>query len=179
MVLGGGRNLADDAWGTDQPSLYSQQRLRYAARLARSSGLPILVSGGLHHGQPPSEAKIAAQVLSQDFSVEARWREDHSRTTWENARYSADILAAEQIHRIVLVTDAWHMPRASWSFAQHGFVVTAAPQGFWSTHENNQGLRLLPDAMAMQRNISLLHEWLGFYYYRQNKRPVSFSIDDV
>lgn len=176
VILGGGRNLADDAWGQDQPSLLSQQRLRYGARLARASGLPILVSGGLHHGQPPSEAKLAASILSQDFAIEAKWREDFSRTTWENARFSADILHAEDIRRIVLVTDAWHMPRARWSFEQHGFEVIPAPQGFWSAPQKG-GNSLLPDSQAMLRSSILLHEWLGFAQYRKSKRPISFSID--
>ena len=39
------------------------ERVRYAARLARVSGLPLLTSGGLHYGLPPSEAAIMAIVL--------------------------------------------------------------------------------------------------------------------
>ena len=56
VVLGGGREMADPAWGGDQPGLLALERLRYAARLARGSGLPVITSGGLHFGAPPSEA---------------------------------------------------------------------------------------------------------------------------
>lgn len=47
VILGGGREISDPAWPTDQPSLLAMQRLRYAARLAKASDLPILVTGGL------------------------------------------------------------------------------------------------------------------------------------
>jgi hypothetical protein len=33
---------------------------RYAARLAKASGLPVLTSGGLHYGTPPTEAQLMA-----------------------------------------------------------------------------------------------------------------------
>lgn len=175
VVLGGGREMADQAWEEDQPSLLSQQRLRYASRIAKVSGLPVLVSGGLHHGQPPSEAQIAAQTLSTDFGVNAKWREDFSRTTWENARFSADILQAEDITHIVLVTDAWHMPRARWSFEQYGFTVISAPQGFWQTRPSNLAASLLPDSRAFWHNSLLLHEWLGMRWYKNNHRAPALS----
>lgn len=177
VVLGGGRQFADSAWGSDQPSLLTQQRLRYAARIAKASSLPILVSGGNNQRQPPSEAQLMAEALSQDFAVDARWREDFSRNTWENARFSADILHAEDIRRIVLVTDAWHMPRARWSFEQHGFEVISAAQGFWSNSGEVQVSALFPSTQALWHNSLLLHEWLGMQHYRKNMRPVSFSID--
>ena len=115
VVLGGGREINDPAWQGDQPSLMAMQRIRYAARLAKASQLPILMSGGLHYGKPPSEAQLMADSLQQDFGLTARWLENHSRTTWENAQYSAKILQAEGIQRVVLVTNAWHMPRSRWS----------------------------------------------------------------
>src|SRR5690606_5645753 len=97
VVLGAGREQADPAWGADQPGYTALERLRYASRLAKVSGLPILTSGGLHFGQPPSEALIGAQVLQQDFGVATRWLEERSRTTWENAFYSAEMLKAAGI----------------------------------------------------------------------------------
>ena len=90
----------------------------------------MLVSGGLHYGQPPSEAQIMADSLAQDFNVNTRWLEGQSRTTWENAQYSAQMLQAEGIQRVVLVTDAWHMPRSRWSYEQFGFQVLAHLWGF-------------------------------------------------
>src|SRR5690606_14305765 len=122
VVLGAGRERADMAWREDQPSHIALERLRYASRLAKATGLPILASGGLHYGQPPSEAALAAEALRRDFATPTRWQEKRSRTTWENALYSAEILKAEGIEQIVLVTSAAHMPRARWCFEQNGLT---------------------------------------------------------
>lgn len=82
VVLGAGRERGDPAWGEDVPSLLGSERVRYAARLARASGLPLLTSGGLHYGLPPSEAAIMADSLQRDHGLSVRWREEASRTTW-------------------------------------------------------------------------------------------------
>ena len=121
VVLGGGRDRDDPAWGADQPSPLALERLRYAARLARASGLPLLTSGGLHFGEPPSEAKIMADTLKRDFGVDVRWQEEESRTTWENATFSAKLLQPAGVRRVLLVTQASHMPRARWCFERAGF----------------------------------------------------------
>lgn len=165
IVLGGGREPADAAWGSDQPSLFASQRLRYAARLHRASGLPLLVSGGLHFGQPPSEARIMADSLSRDYGTPARWLEEHSRTTEENARYSAALLHPQGIRSIVLVTDAWHMQRSVWSFEQAGFAVIPAPQGFYSSRQHTPLGGWLPESRALWHNSQLLNELAGLWLY--------------
>ena len=166
VILGGGRESNDPAWQTDQPSLMAMQRIRYGARLAKASNLPILVTGGLHFGQPPSEAQIMADSLQQDFAVTARWLEGDSRTTWENAEFSAKILQAQGIKRVVLVTNAWHMPRSRWSFEQFGFAVTSAPVGFLSGANGRPFNGWLPESKAMWHNTALLNEAIGAVLYR-------------
>lgn len=165
VILGGGREPADAAWGADQPSLFAMQRVRYAARLAKASGLPILVSGGLHFGRPPSEAHIMADTLQLDFGLQTRWLEERSRTTWENALFSAEMLQAEGIHRIVLVTDAWHMQRSRWSFERTGFEVIPAPEGFYSAKQDMPLKGWLPESRAFGQNTQLLNEFLGLWLY--------------
>lgn len=165
VVLGGGREQNDPAWGGDQPSPMALERLRYAARLVRASGLPLLVSGGLHFGRPPSEAALMAEVLERDFGVPVRWREESSRTTWENAAGTAELLQREGIRRIVLVTQAWHMPRARWSFEAVGFEVVAAPAGFLGVPNGRPLGGWLPEAKAAWQSGLLLNEALGERLY--------------
>ena len=100
VVLGSGRERGDPAWGSDQPTGTGLERQRYAARLAKASGLPLLTTGGLHYGTPPSEAQLMADSLRDDFGVQVRWKEEQSRTTWENAQMSADILLPQGIKRL-------------------------------------------------------------------------------
>jgi uncharacterized SAM-binding protein YcdF (DUF218 family) len=167
VVLGAGRERGDPAWsGEDQPTGVALERLRYAARLAKASGLPLLTSGGLHYGEPPSEAQIMAESLQQDFGVPTRWLESQSRTTWENAEFSARMLKAEGIERVVVVTQAWHMPRARWSFEHAGLNVVSAPVGFLSLSSGRPLGGWMPDAKAFWQSGQLLNEAIGQVGYR-------------
>lgn len=165
VVLGAGREQADPAWGSDQPSHIALERLRYASRLAEASGLPILASGGLHYGEPPSEALLAAEALQRDFSTETRWLEERSRTTWENAVYSAQMLKDAGIERIVLVTSASHMPRSRWCFEEAGLQVVTAPVGFLGVPNGRPFGGWLPESKAIWQNGTLLNEAVGQLVY--------------
>ncbi len=165
VVLGAGREQNDPAWGGDQPGYTALERLRYAARLAKASGLPILTSGGLHYGQPPSEAMLGAEVLQRDFGVATRWLEERSRTTWENALFSAEMLRAAGVERVVLVTSAAHMPRSRWCFEQNGIEVIAAPVGFMGGHNARPLNGWLPESKAFWQNGLLLNEVVGMAVY--------------
>ena len=73
-----------------------------------------------------------AQSLTDDFRTPPRWVEAKSADTWENARFSADILRAEGITSVYVVTHAWHMRRAVLAFQGTGLTVTvkaAVPPG--------------------------------------------------
>ena len=165
VVLGAGREQNDPAWGGDQPGHIALERLRYAARVAKASGLPILASGGLHYGAPPSEAQLGAQVLQRDLDVSARWLEERSRTTWENAVFSAEMLRAAGVRRVVLVTSASHMPRSRWCFEQNGIEVIAAPVGFMGVPNGRPLNGWLPEAKAFWQNGMLLNEVVGMVVY--------------
>ena len=167
VVLGAGRERGDPAWPeADQPSAYALERLRYAARLAKASGLPLLTSGGLHYGAPPSEAQMMANSLQTDFGVAVKWQEGLSRTTWENAQFSAPLLHEQGVRRVVLVTQAWHMPRARWSFEQAGIEVVPAPMGFLGNDQSRPFGGWLPESRAMAQSGALLNEFVGWVGYR-------------
>lgn len=167
VILGAGRERGDPAWdGIDQPTGIALERVRYAARLAKASGLPVLTSGGLHYGSPPSEAWIMAQSLRNDFGTSARWMEERSRTTWENAEFSAQLLAEHGIKRVVVVTQAWHMQRSRWSFEQQGLQVVPAPVGFLGTDNARPLGGWLPESKAIWQNGQLLNEAVGLVGYK-------------
>jgi len=165
VVLGAGREQSDPAWGGDQPGYIALERLRYAARIAKASDLPILTSGGLHFGEPPSEAMLGAEVLQRDLDVTTRWLEERSRTTWENAVFSAEMLRAAGIDRVVLVTSASHMPRSRWCFEQNGIEVVAAPVGFMGVPNGRPLNGWLPEAKAFWQNGMLINEIVGMAVY--------------
>ena len=66
-------------------------------------------------------------TLARDFGVTPRWLEQRSTTTLSNAAYSAQMLHAEGIAKVYLVTNAWHMPRAMGWFRRGGFAVEPWP----------------------------------------------------
>ena len=161
VVLGGGvRRGALEEASLVAPSAATLERLAFAARIARASGLPILVSGGTFPGQGLAEAEVMKFTLEHSFDLPVRWLEGHSRDTMENARFSAQILRAAGVQRILLVTSAVHMQRSVAEFQGHGLVVTPAPSGFdggggpgWE--------QWIPRASALRRSSEALHEMLG------------------
>lgn len=166
VVLGSGRERGDPAWGgADQPTPTAFERMRYAAQLAKASGLPVLTTGGLHFGRPPSEAALMAEVMREDLGVEVRWQEARSRTTWENATQTAALLEPEGIRRVLLVTQAWHMPRSRWCFEQAGFEVVTAPVGFLGVPNGRPMGGWLPEGKAFWQSTLLLNEVIGALAY--------------
>ncbi|MHC8323815.1 YdcF family protein [Pseudomonas sp. GB2N2] len=161
VVLGSGRERGDPAWGADQPTGIGLERERYAARLAKASGLPILTSGGLHYDTPPSEARLMADSMLDDFGVTVRWQEGRSRTTWENARFSAEVLLPQGIRRVVVVTHASHMPRSVWSFQKAGFEVVAAPVGFLGVDNARPLGGWMPEFKSIWQSGQLMNEAVG------------------
>lgn|SRR5690554_3746845 len=166
VILGGGREGLDPAWAEEPVSYMAMERIRYGARLAKASGLPVLLSGGVPYEGALSEAALMASSLEKDFAVRPKWLEEESRTTWENATLSHKMLAAEGISRIVLVTNAWHIPRSKWSFERQGFHVIAAPVGFFSAPKHWPLGGLLPNSRSLWQSTLLLHELLGQLSYK-------------
>jgi uncharacterized SAM-binding protein YcdF (DUF218 family) len=161
VVLGSGRERGDVAWGADQPTGIGLERQRYAARLAKASGLPLLTSGGLHYGTPPSEAQLMADSLREDFGVTVRWQEGESRTTWENAQFTAQVLLPQGVKRVVVVTQAAHMPRAVWSFRKAGFEVVPAPVGFLGGDNARPLGGWMPEFKSIWQSGQLMNEAVG------------------
>jgi len=142
------------------------KRVRYGAALARLTGLPVLVSGGLGSREHPSYAKLMADVLQRDYGIEAKWQEARSINTAENAMFSAAILKEAGIDRVILVTHAWHMRRARASFLANGMAVIPAPTAFYGHVEDFSLLMLAPNARALRMSGFALHEIVGSMWYR-------------
>lgn len=167
VVLGGGRYADAVEYHGDTVDASTLQRLRYAVHLHKQSGLPLLLSGGGKSGEKIPEAKLMETVLTSDFKLQARWLETSSRSTYENAMQCKQILLNQGIRRIYLVTHAWHMPRAVWSFEHAGFRVTPAPTAFTTlTLEDRSLLGYTPTARGLYLSSLALRERLGLAWYK-------------
>jgi uncharacterized SAM-binding protein YcdF (DUF218 family) len=164
VVLGAGRYRDAPEYGGDTASSLALERLRYGAWMARRTALPILVAGGAPDGGEP-EAHFMKRILEEEFGVAVRWVEDRSFNTRENAQNSAAILRAAGVQRVLLITHAWHMPRAKAAFEAAGIAVVPAGTRFASGNEP-LALRLLPDASHLHQSTFVLHEIIGLLGYR-------------
>ena len=103
------------------------------------------------------------EAMREDFGVTPRWLEVRARNTEQNAAFSALMLKADGISRIVLVSHATHLARAVPLFEAQGLTVFPAPTQFISSPRSWLEA-LLPDSLYRSREA--LHEYLGMLYYR-------------
>lgn len=167
VVLAGGRLRDQPEYGGDTVSEITLQRVRYAAWLKRRTSLPLYVSGGATRGEPRAEAELMRDVLQKEFNVEVNVVEKKSKTTYENAKLTAELLNRNGHKTILLVSSAFHMPRATEAFQQFGIDVIAAPTVYYS-HQTG-GIRLmdfLPYASTFNESYYALHEMVGIVWYR-------------
>lgn len=146
------------------------QRLHYGARLQRLTHLPILITGGIDGVNKPPVAEVMAEALAEDFRLPTAYREDLAQDTFENARLSASILKDNGITRILLVTHAFHMPRARHAFESFGLTVIPAPTAFNKVQDMSV-FALLPSAQGLMQSYLALHEYLGEAWYRFHYGP--------
>jgi uncharacterized SAM-binding protein YcdF (DUF218 family) len=168
VVLAGGRRRNAPDYGGDTLSYFTLERVRYAAKLAKNSDLPLILSGGKLRDDGQSEAYLMQQVLLNEYKVEVKMIEEYSHTTYENAYYTASLLGRLNINRIVLVTHAWHMPRAVEAFEHFHIKVVPAPTAFepFPTANGLELEDLFPQASSLQKSSLAIHEMIGRSWYR-------------
>jgi uncharacterized SAM-binding protein YcdF (DUF218 family) len=171
VILGGGiLHHAPEFDGTTVNHL-TLERLRYGAKLAKRSGLPILVTGGAPDGHA-AEAPLMRDVLIHEFQVPVRWAESSSLDTRDNATYSAILLKAAGIERITLVTHAAHMARAKAAFESAGLAVLPAPTAWLSNPEiDYEWYDFIPSPRSAYNGWYAIHEWLGRLAYDLSAPP--------
>jgi len=94
------------------------ERTEVAAQLWKAKRAPIVFASGWGDAQPIGELLVQTGV-----APEAIAGEPCSRTTEENARFTAALLKPQAVHRILLVTDPPHMLRSWLTFRSFGFDV--------------------------------------------------------
>jgi|SRR5215471_12631699 len=165
VILAAGRRRYAPEFGGESLDAFSLERTRYGADLARQTGLPVLVSGGLGTKDRAPLALLLAETLAEDYGVKAKWQEARSENTAENAILSAEILGKAGISRILLVTHAWHMKRARAAFAANGIAVIAAPTAFYGRAQDSFPEGLIPSSSALRMSGYALHEIIGSQWY--------------
>jgi len=127
VILGGGVRERAAEYGGDTLGRLTLERTRYGARLARMTGLPVLVTGGSPKRGVQAEGSLMADALALEFGVQVSWADDLARNTRENAANAAKILLPLGKRRIVLVMHGFDVRRAAHQFKAAGFEVLPAP----------------------------------------------------
>jgi uncharacterized SAM-binding protein YcdF (DUF218 family) len=128
----------------------------------------VLVSGGdgSLSGAYEGDAAASARFFSIfGIAPERLVGEATSRTTYENVVNTKDILVREKLQGCLLITSAFHMPRAVGLFRKAGIDMTP-----WPTDYRTAGnVRLMPDFSQPTANAQLtataLREWIGLLGY--------------
>jgi uncharacterized SAM-binding protein YcdF (DUF218 family) len=155
VILGGGgqRDMAPE-YGGPAADTVLLERLTYGAYVARKTGLPILVTG-FH-----VEATAMQATLQRNFGIDPRWVDSAAFDTFSNATNSAQLLEADGIHRIILVTHGTHMWRSVHEFTATGLEVIPAPMGMRAPREPGI-FRYLPEVDGLRRSGTAINELLG------------------
>jgi uncharacterized SAM-binding protein YcdF (DUF218 family) len=140
------------------------EREQAGVRVARATGLPILVSGGVLRPGAPSLASLMARSLQADFGMTPKWLEQRSQDTWQNAAYSANLLRQDGIGTVYVVSHAWHLRRALIAFRAAGLQAVPAPVYPTRAPRLEPG-SFIPRVSAWQESYYALHEWIGCAWY--------------
>ncbi|MGB5669213.1 MAG: YdcF family protein [Sedimenticolaceae bacterium] len=169
VFLAGVRHDNPELGGGDALGPMSLERVNYGLFLHRKTGLPIMLSGGSVKGDTTPIAQLGGEWLQQQAGVTPLAVESQSRDTHENALNSAGALRAQGIEKVLLVTHAYHMPRALLNARAAGIDIIPAPFGFESVPPDLQGPDELGDWLPhpgyLGRSYLMLHEMLGLVWY--------------
>lgn len=168
VVLGGSFERASLQTGREAVQLNAHaERLTEAVALALAyPDLPIVFTGGC---VDTGEGCVPEAVLARRFFIHMGLAPDRvryeaaSRTTFENALLTAQLPGLDKTRPWLLLTSAWHMPRAMTAFRSQGWHVTPWPVDFrsndhmpWTAYSLTKGVQQWQFA---------LHECLGLLAY--------------
>ncbi len=167
VLLGGGMCAVTNA--SPIPDMKgSADRVWYSARLWHAGKAPIIIPSG-----PGIVAADVRLLLDLGVSRDAIITEDVAKNTEENARFVSGILSARdsQCTNVLLVTSSWHMKRSLLMFEKYAPELRCIPAAtdFESTMDSYYSTKwtdFIPCPNALADNSKLLHECLGYWWYK-------------
>lgn len=170
IVLGGG------VMGVSPPRAMTEisdgtNHLLYAARLFKAGRVEkIIVVGGsmIRPADGPVDGANARDILVEwgipEIAISA---EEMRPNTYENARKIKDMKRNRPFESALLITSAYHMPRAVAVFENAGVSIIPAPVNVKILRGAPVSLLdFLPSADALHQSTLALREWLAILVYR-------------
>ena len=169
VVLSGAElpQLTED-WGLPQVKEHAERLIEAASLAADYPQARVVFSGGAATDQGLSEAEVARRFFSRlGIAVDRLELETKARNTCENAANSFRLARPQAGEVWLLVTSAFHMPRAVACFRAAGWQVIPRQTDYKA--RASDGAFELFSRRAMH-NLEVLdlavHEWAGLLYYR-------------
>lgn len=131
------------------------------AKVVFTGGVGGLLARGAAAVGPVADFLADAGIARDRLILEGR-----SRNTYENALFTRELVAPKPSERWLLVTSAYHMPRAMGLFRKAGFAVTAYPVDY-RTRGPEDALRVFERVpQGLMRTDVAANEWIGLAAYR-------------
>ncbi|WP_413295583.1 YdcF family protein [Synechococcus sp. MIT S9452] len=180
LVLGGGIRPAP-AKGLGVEVNEAGDRLLCGVRLWKQGTAPVLITSGARVSFKPNDPIAAEAVLSQQLAEElgvpasAVLLNDQARTTAEEAQRINQLAADQGWKQLILVTSAFHMPRALASFQQQSElqIIPVACDYRLDPQSKDQAfswqallINVMPNSDSLKQTTQVLKEHLGLLVYK-------------
>ena len=158
--------------GVPGPALI--RRLRWGVDVFRARGARYLVlsGGSTAKGAPPESHLMRDMALVLGVARDRILLEDQSRNTFENAVYTGVFIRRRGWRRMIVVTDAFHLPRALYIFRRLGLRVEGAGVPRTSATSRGRWLRSVAEEKLRHLRSAQLF-WVGAH-----KRLIARVWDD-
>lgn len=127
VVLGGGQ---DYGW-LKRPEIrldeLESSRVAAGARAWLAGRAPVIILTGGGTGRITEAQRMAEAINHLGIPDTALWLEERSRSTRDNAQFTAALAKPRGVRTVLLVTSGVHMPRAALLFREAGFHVVPVP----------------------------------------------------
>jgi uncharacterized SAM-binding protein YcdF (DUF218 family) len=143
-----------------QISHHSRVRLMEGIRLHRLlPGSKIILTGGIGFEGPADATTLSRVAQELGVAKSDMLLEVESRDTKDHPLYVRDLVKQEMF---ILVTSAFHMPRAMKLFAKQGLFPIPAPAGHWKpAKEFWSPANLFPSSAGIRLAELAYHEYMG------------------
>jgi uncharacterized SAM-binding protein YcdF (DUF218 family) len=169
VVLGGGFEGAINLVRGGYELNSGGDRMVETAILARRfSTAKVVVSGGTGELflEGEGDAATAPRLLTAlGITTDRLILENKSRNTYENAVFTTELVTPKPGETWLLVTSAFHMPRAKALFDKAGFATVPWPVDYRTSGREGIGLFRDNPADSLQATTTAIREWIGLIAY--------------
>lgn len=161
MVLGHGHITNKYISPHSQLSSSALMRLSEGVRIFKKlDNAKLIVSGYAGNDKITPHAIISKNVaVSMGIDREKIITFEEARDTFEEAQFARKLIGDD---RFILVTSAFHMPRAIKLFKQNSLEPIAAPTDFLA--EQNRDFFREPNAIELRKTQLAMHEYIGTFW---------------